>query len=80
MTQVRCIICNQVEKREKLLVPKIDGLRKHASCHKTTSTRLGVAISEHYMSSFSQHVKKNDNMLLFMGKLLWLNKLQMGTL
>jgi hypothetical protein len=57
MTQVRCIICSQVEKRQKLLVLKLDGLRKHASCRKTTSMGLGVVVSEYYMNSSSQHVK-----------------------
>ncbi len=29
MTQVKCRICNEVEKRKKLLVPKFDRLQKH---------------------------------------------------
>jgi hypothetical protein len=30
ITQVRCKICSDIEGREKLLVPKIDSLYKHA--------------------------------------------------
>jgi len=32
MTQVKCKICSEVEKRKKMLVPKFDGLQKHAGC------------------------------------------------
>jgi hypothetical protein len=33
---VRYTNYNQVEKKEKLLVFKLDGLQKHVGCHKTT--------------------------------------------
>ncbi len=36
-----------------------------------------MVVNEYYMSSSSQHVK--NNILLFIDKFLWLNKLQMGT-
>ncbi len=36
MTQVRYTICNQEEKRKKLLVFKLDGLQKHVGCYKAT--------------------------------------------
>lgn len=57
MTQVKYIICNQVEKRNKLLIFKLDGLRKHVGCCKATFAQLGVVVDEYYMSLFSQHVK-----------------------
>jgi hypothetical protein len=44
MTQMRCRICNEAEKREKFLVPKFNGLQKHVGHQKTTSACLGVVL------------------------------------
>jgi hypothetical protein len=77
---VRCTICNQVEKKETLLVFKLDGLQKHVGCHKTTFALSRVAISEFYMDCLRSMLRTSDNILLFMGKLLWFNKLQIRTL
>jgi hypothetical protein len=38
---MRCKICNEVEKREKLLLPKFDGLQKHVGRLKAITTHLG---------------------------------------
>ncbi len=57
MTHVSCKFCNEVEKREKLMVLKFDGLQKHASHWKTMSTHPKVVVSQYYISNISQHVK-----------------------
>jgi hypothetical protein len=44
MIQMRCRICNEAEKRKKILVPKFDGLQKHVGRQKTTSARSGVVV------------------------------------
>ncbi len=44
ITQVRCKIHNEVRKKKKALVPKFDGLQKHASHCKTTFTCSWVVV------------------------------------
>ncbi len=42
---MRCKICDEVEKREKLLLPKFDGLQKHVGHLKATTTHPGVVVN-----------------------------------
>jgi hypothetical protein len=56
MTKVKYTICSQVEKRKKLLLPKFDGLQKHASCHKATFPQQRLVVDEYYRQ-YSQHLK-----------------------
>jgi hypothetical protein len=73
---VRCRICNEVEKKKKLLVPKFDGLQKHVGQWKVT-THARVAIGHYYITNM---LKMSNNILHFMGELLWFNKLQLEIL
>jgi len=68
MTQVRYTICNQEEKRKKLLVFKLDGLQKHVGCYKATFAWLGVVVDEFYMSLFNQHLKNEWQYATFHGQ------------
>jgi hypothetical protein len=45
---VRCKICTNVEGSEKLLVPKIDSLRKHAGKTKTLVNMVHVKQGDYY--------------------------------
>jgi hypothetical protein len=57
VTQVRCRFCSEVEGREKLLVPKIDGLWKYAEHRRALITFGSVKKGEHYFLATNQHVK-----------------------
>jgi hypothetical protein len=57
ITQVRCKICSDIEGREKLLVPKIDSLYKHAGRRKALVDMGKVRRGEHYYLGTNQHVK-----------------------
>jgi hypothetical protein len=71
MTQVKCKICNEVEKKN-LLVPKFNGLQKHGGRWKATSAHPKVVVGQYYINNM---LRMSSNMLHFMGELLWLNKL-----
>ncbi len=60
MTYVKCRICNEVEKRKKLLVPKFDGLQKHVGCQKRTFACSMATIGQYYISNINQHVKNEQ--------------------
>lgn len=57
ITQVRCKICSDVEGREKLLVPKLDSLYKHAGRRKALVDIGKVRRGEYYYLGSNQHVK-----------------------
>jgi hypothetical protein len=80
MTQVRYTICNQVEKRKKLLILKLDGLQKHVVYYKATFARLGVVVSECYMSSSNQHVKNELHYATFHGQVFLVQQIANGDL
>jgi hypothetical protein len=42
---MRCKICNEVEKRKKLLLPQFDGLQKHVGHMKAIITHMGVVVN-----------------------------------
>lgn len=67
MTQVRCRIHSKVQKKEKALVPKFDGLQKHASHRKTTFTRSWAVVGQYYISNTSQHAKNEWQYATFHG-------------
>ncbi len=50
MYKVQCAICMKVEKKEKLLVFKLDSLLKHASRCKTKVSKLGVTTGPFYFN------------------------------
>ena len=51
VAQVRCKICTEVEGREKLLVPKLDSLWKHAGRRKALVDFGKVKKGDHYFLS-----------------------------
>jgi hypothetical protein len=57
VTQVRCQICSEVEGREKLLAPKLDGLWKHAGRRKALMNFGGVKKGDHFFLATNQHVR-----------------------
>jgi hypothetical protein len=57
ITQVWCKICSDIEGREKLFVPKIDSLYKHAGRRKALVDMGKVRRGEHYYLGTNQHVK-----------------------
>jgi hypothetical protein len=54
ITQVRCKVCSNVERREKLLVPKIDLLWKHACRCKALVDMAKVKRGEYYYLGSNQ--------------------------
>ncbi len=57
LLMVKCIIYIDVEKCEKFIVPKFDGLHKHASCWKVFEVKLRVTKGQCFVSSTNQHAK-----------------------
>jgi hypothetical protein len=55
--QVRCKVCSDVERREKLLVPKIDSLWKHVGRRRALVDMAKVKRGEYYYLGSNQHVK-----------------------
>lgn len=56
--QVRCKICTEVDGRDKLLVPKIDSLWKHASRRRALATHGKLQAGQFYfLVSGNAHVK-----------------------
>jgi len=45
MFMVRCKVCTFVKKRNKLFVPKFDGLQTHVGWHKSVVGRLNVKVT-----------------------------------
>jgi hypothetical protein len=57
VAQVKCRICSDVEGHEKLLLPKIDGLWKHAGRRRALANFGNVRKGDFYFLSTNQHVK-----------------------
>jgi len=55
--QVRCKVCTDVEGREKLLVPKLDSLWKHAGRRKAATSFGKIKAGEFYFLSTNAHVR-----------------------
>jgi hypothetical protein len=66
--------------KDKLLVHKQDGLWKHVGHCKITCVWPGVAISEYYLRSFSQHVKKKQQYATFHGQVSMAQQITNGDL
>jgi len=58
MQQVRCKICTFIERKEKLLAPKLDSLLKHVGHWKAKVSMLGVDYGFHYFNKNLMHAKK----------------------
>lgn len=56
--QVRFMVCTRIERKEKLLAPKMDCLWNHAGCRKTRADIVGVVykMGEYYVSKECTHV------------------------
>jgi hypothetical protein len=57
MTMVRCKICFHIERREKLLVLKLDLLIKHLGLRKCFVVKPRIIVGEYFLSPFNIHVK-----------------------
>lgn len=57
VTHVRCKVCSEAQGREKLLVPKIDSLWKHAGWRKALADMGKIWHGEYYYLVTCQHVK-----------------------
>jgi hypothetical protein len=65
VVQVCYKVCAQIEGREKLLIPKINSLCKHAGCRKTLVLMPKVEVREHY---FLKTIANVANDKLYFGK------------
>jgi hypothetical protein len=63
---VQCKVCSTIERREKLLVPKLDGLRKHSGRWMCKVAQFGRVLGKSYISSNSQHVR-NEKIYTIIG-------------
>jgi hypothetical protein len=54
---VQCKVCSTIEQRVKLLVPKLDGLRKHNGRRMYKVAHLSRVLGNSYINSDSQHVR-----------------------
>ncbi len=54
--QVKCKVYNKIEGHDKLLVPKLNSLWKHANHRKAIAPTTSVATREHYFLKMNQHV------------------------
>ncbi len=50
MHQVQCVICLKIEGKERLLVPKLNKLFKHASRLKAKVPNRGVEVGSFYFN------------------------------
>ncbi len=57
MKMVRCQVCSIVERKEKLLVPKLDYLVKHSRMKRCIVTKPKVVIEEWYVCKINTHVR-----------------------
>ncbi len=48
VVQVQCKVCKWMKGIDKLLVPMLDSLWKHASCCNVLVAMLGVKVGDHY--------------------------------
>jgi hypothetical protein len=77
ITQVRSKVCSDVERRDKLLVPKIDSLWKHVGRRKALVDMAKVKRGEYYYLGSNQHVK-NKRVYYAKGGETILQKLEAG--
>jgi hypothetical protein len=54
---VQCKVCSTIEQREKILVPKLDGLKKHSGRRMCKVAHLIRVLGKFYISLDSQHVR-----------------------
>ncbi len=66
MHMVKCRVCFKVQRRDKLLVPKLDSLIKHSRMRKCTIAKLGVARGQYFICPTNSHVK-NDKLFTTRG-------------
>jgi hypothetical protein len=57
MNMMRCQICTHIDKRKKLMVSKIDNLKKLFRRWKCKVTKTNCIVRQSYMSMESQHAK-----------------------
>lgn len=57
LNMVRCKIYNEIDGREKLLVPKFDNLQKHGGRWKCKVAQPRCTMGQYFMYVDSQHVK-----------------------
>ncbi len=55
--QVWCKVCTNVERKEKLLAPKLDSLLKHVNCYKCKVSMPSVDKSFYYYNKNLVHAK-----------------------
>jgi hypothetical protein len=60
ISQVQCKVCSFVERREKLLVPKIDSSWKHVGCRKVLCDSTKVKKEEYYNFGHNEHMKNKN--------------------
>lgn len=66
MRMMRCKVCSKIEGREKLLVPKIDFLVKHAWLKKCITIQREVIIVAYFLNFINAHVK-NEKLYATLG-------------
>ncbi len=54
---VQCKVCSTIEQREKILVPKLDGLIKHSGRRMCKVVHLSKVFGKSYINLDSQHVR-----------------------
>ncbi len=57
VAQVWCKICNNIERRPKLLAFKLDTLQKHVGCHKATIFSFDIVIEDYLYCKDATHAK-----------------------
>ncbi len=57
MRMVRCKIYSIIERRDKLLVPKLDYLVKHLGSKKCIVAKNGIVVGEYFTCPTIQHMK-----------------------
>jgi hypothetical protein len=60
--KIKCKICNEVERKDKLLVPKWDSFCKHASCKKINKN-IGIYVKKKdcYYSKICLDIPRTKN-------------------
>ncbi len=75
MQQLRCKICTFIERKEKLLAPKLDSLLKHVGHWKAKVFMLGVDYGFHYFNKTLMHAK-NEHEFFIVKRRSMLDQLQ----
>jgi hypothetical protein len=68
LSMVKCKVCSFIEKINKLIVLKFDGLQKYDAWQKATIAKLDVKVGEYFMSLNSQHVKNEWQFVIMHAK------------